>query len=402
MEGTCQPKRVAVVHEFSSLADVRVRAARLSIATAATAAGLRLDRLRAIENGATPTVFELERLGQAYGVDADTLGDEPIRFTADDGVMLLASLDEFAEVTDITRARILQAANAARDLTSVRRLLGDDLTPQHLSVRRDLPYEEGAMLAEQLRQTLKLGVEPLRSVRDLIVEHFPWIGILYARLGSIRAPAGVCFADSRRGSTIVLNLDGKNTNARVRRFSLAHELCHILADAEVGTPLATISGFLTDTQLAREQRANGFAVRLLCPETVVQRLRNYREEDAARVLIEEYGLSYAAARLYLKNEAQLQLPQAIPQELEPFVEPSAAWADAELPRGVNDFPLLTVPVERRGLLAHAASRAYATGLLARDEFARLLGLTPAAAVESVLGYFELDAPEELSAFKLGS
>lgn len=382
-------------HELAGLAAVRQKLARLSIATASSASGLTTERLRTIEQGAPPTAFELERLGEVYGVDPDALWDEPVKLAASDGVVVLTSLNEFAEVNELTRVKILRAANAARDLADLRALLGEEVTPLRLSAARAKPYEEGADLAEQVRRRLGLGVNPIRSVRDLVAERFPWIGLLYAELGSLHAPAGLSFADEKRGPAIVINLQGKNANPLVRRFSLAHELCHLLADARQGTPLASISGFLSDNQLSREQRANGFAARLLCPDSVVHRLRQYRDEDAARVLIEEYGLSYPAARLYLQNEAGAYLPVAVPESLRSMVEPSAAVLEAEAPRGVFDFPVTDVPIERRGQLAHVASRAYAAGELARDAFARLLGVTPAAPVESVLGYFDLDAPNDV-------
>lgn len=379
--------------EFAGLGDLRVKLARLSLPTAATAAPIDPDRLRALEAGAAPDVFEIEQLAAVYGVDADALWDDSIRLDPEDGVTVLASLGEFVEVGDLTRLKMLRAANAARDLTSLRRWLDEDLSGFALSTASAKPYQEGADLAEQLRRRLGLGVRPIRSVRDLVTQHLPWIGLLYADLGSIYAPAGLSFADPHRGPAIVLNLRGKNANPLVRRFSLAHELYHLLADVQQGTPLASISGFLSENQLAREQRANGFAARLLCPESVVQRLRQVREEDAARVLIEEYGLSYPAARLYLANEAGTHLPSAVPASLSPIVEPSADVLAAEAPRGVEDFPLPAVPTERRGQLAHAASRAYVAGEIARDAFERMLDVTPAAAVESVLGYFDLDAPD---------
>jgi Zn-dependent peptidase ImmA (M78 family) len=383
--------------QFPGLAAVRQRLAKLSIATAASEAGLETERLRAIEEGDAPTVDELERIGDAYGVDADALSDDNLKLGADDGVLVLTRLDEFAEVSEHTRVRMLRAANAARDLITLRRTLGDDVSAVRFSpqTRGAAPYMEGADLAQQLRKRLDLGVAPVSSMRDLLIEQLPWIGLLHARLGSVKAPAGLSFVDARRGPTIVINVEGKNANPLARRFSLAHELCHVLADAQQGMPVASISGFLSETGLAREQRANGFAVRLLCPETVVQRLSQFREEDAARVLIKEYGLPYAAARLYLQNEAGARLPPNPPDVLRAILEPGADVVAAESPRGVADFPLPETPLERRGQLAHAASRAYATGHLARDAFARLLGTTPAAAVESVLGYFEIEAPEVL-------
>ena len=381
--------------EVEGLEQVRTGLARLSLGTAARESGLAIDRPRAVEGGAPPSVFEIERLARVYSVEADCLWDEPIRVPSGDEVVLLTSLDEFTEVGDLTRAKILRAASAARDFVWLRRLVDEPEPPwfpppppQQLP-----PWEQGAALAEALRRECSLGIEPLRSVRELVSTRFSWIGLLYSRLGTRGAPAGLGFAGGARGPTIVLNLEGKNVNALVRRFSLAHELCHLLADWHQGTSLTSISGFLTDTGLAREQRANAFAARLLCPPSVVQGLTSTRDEDAARLLMEEFGLHYSAARLYLGNEGRIHLPPKPPPEIRSFIEPAPRWIEAEAPRGVEDFPVADAPTERRGAFAEVAARAYANGVVGRDALARLLGLTPGPPLAERLAYFDLDAPD---------
>src|SRR5690606_30796230 len=152
--------------------------------------------------------------------------------------------------------------------------------------------------AQELRQRLELGTRPIDSVRDLVATYFPAINLLYARLTQ-DGPAGLSFADRFRGTTIVLNLDGKNENPCVRRFSLAHELYHILHDWNRQEPLALISGFLTDTGLEIERRANAFAMRFLCPSS---KLRGVHTAQDLVTLLREYGLHYAAIRLYLEKE----------------------------------------------------------------------------------------------------
>ena len=60
-----------------------------------------------------------------------------------------------------------------------------------------------------------------------------------------------------------------NFNDEGRRFTLAHELCHILFDREIGTRLAIVSGRWAP--LGIEQRANAFAAMLLMPAELVRR-----------------------------------------------------------------------------------------------------------------------------------
>ena len=66
----------------------------------------------------------------------------------------------------------------------------------------------------------------------------------------------------------------------------------------------------------------------------------------------------------------------------------AAAEDPEL----DAFPLSEAPPERRTIVACLAATAFARGSFSRDRFARLLGVTPAASVESVLDFYSLDAP----------
>jgi Zn-dependent peptidase ImmA (M78 family) len=381
---------------FNDLRDLRERLANLRAVTVAELTQIPVGRLNDIEMGAPPSVLEIERLGEVYGIDADALWDEPIQLGDADAIGVLTSQDEFRQVSDMTRAKMLRAASAARDLVTLHRLLGEgpEPLPRLPAFKPTLtPYQQGADLAHALRLSLGLGVAPIPSLRDLVAQKLPSIAVLYSDLDR-HGPAGLGFADATRGPAVVLNLRGKNENAAVRRFSLAHELCHLLADWNQTDPLASISGYVSDTDLAREQRANGFAARLICPETVVQRLKNHPDDDAARILIEEYKLHYQAARLYLRNEASIHLPKEPPPSLRSLVSPDPALERDEKPRGIEDFPLVEVPFERRGVVAETAVRAWSRGLLPRDACARFLGVTPGSEIERVADYFGEDLPPE--------
>jgi Zn-dependent peptidase ImmA (M78 family)/transcriptional regulator with XRE-family HTH domain len=375
---------------FQGLRDLRERLLGVRL-EAAAAASIDVARLTRIEAGEEPSVLELERLADTYGLDADLLFDETIVLRHGDAVAALASQAEFRDLGHVIRLRVVQAANAARDVVQLRKRLGEPatalprLTPPN---PQSTPYRQGADLAHELRRLLGLGVEPIPSMRDLLAEKLPALAVLAADLGGGNL-AGLAFADATRGPAIALNVRGRNENVGVRRFSLAHELCHLLADWDRTEPLASISGFLKPDALEREQRANGFAARFLCPESVVHRLRDARDEDALRILMDEYGLHYGAARLYLFNEANIHLPEQAPNHL-----PDPALEQREQLRAVDDFPLAAVALERRGILAELAARAWSRGLMHRDVFAGYLGVTAGAALERVAGYFDLDPPLE--------
>src|SRR5262249_23904329 len=230
------------------------------------------ERLERIESGAeVATIFEVEALAQVYGIDAEHLAQDPIRLTPGDGVVTLASLNEFRDLDDVTRARVVAAANAARDMVRLRKIAGSD--DVRSVFRKEAPtvkfrahaasFSQGAEAASDLRRKLALGDKPIDSLRDLVKDRFPSVSVLFANLGG-GGPAGLSFIDHLRGPAIVLNLEGKNKNASVRRFSLAHELCHLLLDWNHVQPLAMISGYLNESRLDVERRANAFAVRFLC------------------------------------------------------------------------------------------------------------------------------------------
>ena len=383
---------------YEDLGDLRERLVHLRGDTVASQSGLNVARIREIERGDEPSVYELEQFASVYGLDVETLWESPIRLGQGDGVNLLASLDEFRDLDDLGRARILRAASAARDLVTLRQKLGEhsmELPRLPTPDRKDTPYRQGAALAQALRRDLGLGLAPIASVRDFVEEKLPAVSVLYADL-TRRGPAGLGFADPHRGPAVVLNMFGKNEHPAVRRFSLCHELCHLLADWNRTDPMASISGFFSEAELDREQRANGFAIRLLCPETVVHDLKRYRDEDAARVLLAEYGLHYGAARLYLRNEAKIDLPPRPPRGLEALAEPDASVETREAPRGHLRFVVDAVPLERRGAFAQTVARAWSAGMLSRDAAARYLGVTPGEPLERVADYFDIDLPAEIA------
>jgi Zn-dependent peptidase ImmA (M78 family) len=365
--------------------------------------GLALDRVSALEAGEPPTLFEAERLAALYGVPPEAIEDVPLRLVPGDALTALAHREEFRTAGDSTRMRMVAAANAAREIVELEAL--ESQADRRQSFKRQLPdltfprglpdHRQGGEVAGKLRKALRLGVNPVESVRDLIRERFPAVVVLYAHLGG-DGPAGLSFVDAVRGPAIVLNLDGKNTNPTVRRFSLVHELGHLLIDwgRSQQQPLAVISGYLSDRDLSIERRANAFAVRFLCPPSILRGLDPSASPVEAASRLRRFGIPYAAIRLYLRNEAGRELPYEPPPEVS-SAGVGASWGINEDP-GLNDFPLQEVAPERRTRVARAAARAYARGIISRDRFARALGVPPGANLEAVLAFFVLDPPDHAS------
>lgn len=378
-----------------TLQQIRKNLLGYKLSSAARYAGLAVERLNEIENGAEPSFYEMEALARVYGIDSEILDQEQIDLKAGDSVSVLALQEEFKDLDDAIRLKVVEAANAAKDIVTLRALTGHQIFASDIYarlttvVRPPEPWAQGAEIAKLLRNELALGTSEIDSMRELVINGFPEISLLYARLGR-EGPAGITFADELRGLCIVINLDGKNTNPCVRRFSIAHELCHILYDWNRAESLAVVSGYLESVGRDREQRANSFAVRFLCPETNLSPLKN--PFDIVRNLAEQFGIHYGAARLYIRNVLGVDLPLQPPPHLRDFsVRPR--WTTAEEPIGIEGFPLSLVPPQRRTLIAQLAGRLYAQGQIGRDRFAEFLGVTPAEEVEVVLDYLGLDLPD---------
>ncbi len=386
--------------EYANLAELRERLLGYKQEAVSRLGGIPLERLEEIESSdSNPTVYELDVLARLYGLDADVLAEQPIRLQRGDSIEVLALQDEFQEVHDGIKALVVAAANAVKDLTWLRRKSGSAIESGGVVERLQYiprppvpqPWAQGRWYAERLRKEVGLGSGPIGSLRDFVGEYFPGVTVLYAHLGK-EGIAGLAFADAMRDPTIVLNLDGKNENPCVRRFSLAHELFHLLVDRGRRDPLASLSGFLSEERIEREQRANGFASRLICPEDVV---RNQTEalgaQGALKVLVDEYGLHLDAARLYLRNVENAEIPSR-PEHSVMGRSVASHWRVAEQAEGIEGFPVERVPPERRTEVAILSARLYAAGEIQRDRFAALLDVTPVEDVERVLDLFNLDVP----------
>ena len=388
---------------FHDLGDLRVRLLGFRDRFVADRLAIPLERLQAIESGAAePSVTEIELLAEFYGIDEERLEDEPIVIIKGEGVELLA-LNQELPVDDAGKARVVRAANAARDLVALEamadcparlELLKTNRIAPPVRARDEQPYKTGANWGRSARKHLGLHA-PIASMRDLVHDHWPALRVLYADLGSKTGVAGLTFVDATRGPTIVLNLRGRNEHPLVRRFSLAHELGHVLIDLQRGQPLALLSTYKTGAHLDVEARANAFAMRLLCPEQVARRIaREQTSEGAVRILINRWGVHYAAARLYLRNVANVtDLPPQMPTGM---LEDSASlkarqrWAQAERPDLLADFPIAEVPPERRTMIAKLASRLHAEGTISRGRLCEYLRVSRAADVERIADFFGYD------------
>jgi Zn-dependent peptidase ImmA (M78 family) len=131
------------------------------------------------------------------------------------------------------------------------------------------PWDEGYQLARDFIETADiLRNQTLVNLENLLdrlsikrtPEHLDEVG-----------PRGAALAGEGLRPTIVINRDHPmNRTAAGRRFSIAHELCHILHDRGRGRRVTHSSTPWAPATV--EQRANAFAAMLLMPPEVVRRV----------------------------------------------------------------------------------------------------------------------------------
>ena len=131
------------------------------------------------------------------------------------------------------------------------------------------PWDQGYDLAVEVHEHFDGAFE-----RDDCVDMKALTKALGVRIGTLdlsdEKVRGVSLAGPHHRPAILINgRCGANAGDAGRRFTLAHELCHLLFDRERGKPLAVASGPWAPRAI--EQRANAFAAMLLMPTSLVKR-----------------------------------------------------------------------------------------------------------------------------------
>lgn len=131
---------------------------------------------------------------------------------------------------------------------------------------RESPWQDGYSLAQEWAEESNLW----RSGERVDIEtHFKKLGIIVDEIslqdGEISA---IAVAREQRAPIILLNTRHPRDSRGALRFTLAHELCHLLFDRNRARNLALISGPWAPRGI--EQRANAFAARLLMPDGLVE------------------------------------------------------------------------------------------------------------------------------------
>ena len=128
-------------------------------------------------------------------------------------------------------------------------------------------WDQGYRLAEELCDSMDdvAGGETFVDIDKLVT----WLGVQVVNLDlTDETIRGVAIAGPRYRPGIACNRRNHfNDHSFGRRFTLAHELCHLLFDRHAGQRLAVASG--PWAPIAIERRANAFAAMLLMPTHLV-------------------------------------------------------------------------------------------------------------------------------------
>ncbi|HEX4418305.1 MAG TPA: ImmA/IrrE family metallo-endopeptidase [Kofleriaceae bacterium] len=166
-------------------------------------------------------------------------------------------------------------------------------------------YEYGYRLAEETLEDATIRPD------DAVVDLQPVLSRLKIKTVEIELTdteiRAISIASPHHQPTIAINRRHRsNSRPFGLRFTLAHELCHILFDRSAGQQLALISG--PWAPIALERRANAFAAMLLMPSEIVRRILAELtvREDSAEGIHEIAGKLHASPIATLEHVANLQ------------------------------------------------------------------------------------------------
>lgn len=196
--------------------------------------------------------------------------------TADDGLVLEGSCHAalmFGSASptlseadlEILAGRLIELYAPNSETPQLEDLVADEPIP----FDKGHAWEIGYDLAEPVIERFSLGRQSADSVDISAI--LDTLGIRQERIElSDSHIRGVSIAGPYHQPAIFINTnDRRNETLPGERFTLAHELCHILFDRSYGKKLAMVSDTWAPLQV--EKRANAFAAMLLMPPELVRR-----------------------------------------------------------------------------------------------------------------------------------
>lgn len=349
------------------------------IRSIANKSGLTPDVVEALERSMRRPVREYERVARVLGLDERVISFRPTpegneRLT----VRLRTLADERPALSVSTVISLAEAAWVAMTQIRLEDKLGLSKDRPFFEARDDYgspgypAYRIGYDLANQVREELGLDNSPIESMRRLAEDTLK-IPVVQTQLNERIAGATVESAGRR---SIVLNIDGLNNDALVRRSTVAHELGHLLFDPSPELEELRVDEYEDVEQRAEtrtdpvEQRANAFGVQLLAPQALAVE-RYQQSADLFGGVLDYFGISFTAGRYQVWNglgrSVSLEHIQA------PNRPPEVDWEGRESYTVVyHPIRQLAAWPSRAGRFSAVALRAATTGAISWDTAAEWL------------------------------
>lgn len=279
--------RICAARKAAGLSQ-RELAARVTAADRVDA--LSPSALSRIESGQRRVAsHELAELADLLGVAVDDLLGTRKRSAA----LVLA-----ARVTQVSPADYRTVAERARQVLEADDLLSRIVPAGAPLSMSSVPHGDvsvtkdgGRELAKRAREALGLGDGPIGDLTAIIEEHIGAHVLVEPLPPGVHGFCAVCPSADGLPAAAVIIVNGDDVSGR-QRFTLAHELCHLLADDPVDVEVLSSQ---TEKSPA-EHRADAFAVAFLAPEEGVRRAVGSQPFDEAliRRMSRLFGMSHQA------------------------------------------------------------------------------------------------------------
>lgn len=241
-------------------ADENWRALAAKIETIPSLTTTVLDRQYVDERILEMVRVSLERIGKLDLIQEDLHGSKPFLTELSPAVAMFGGVSPNLGETDVRFLCELLADRAKDgDSPALSRLVEN-------SPALSVPHQEGYAFAEDLLETLGLpDGDDWVDVRALVSGLGIEVSQEALQTDTIR---GVAIAGAKLKPLILVNTTSPyNSTEDGKRFTIAHELCHILHDRTRARRVTHVSGRWVDPGI--ERRANAFAAYLLMPRKLL-------------------------------------------------------------------------------------------------------------------------------------
>lgn len=227
-------------------------------------------------------------------IDRKTLPNLPAIDSLDSAALMFGGLNVDLEEADQLRLMNFIAHQKGGNESSA---LSEMVASPEISIWSQ-PYEEGYRLAEECRDDLEISQDQIYVDINNLLQRLE-IKVEEEALDT-KSIRGVAIAGNGFAPAILVNTNSfYNNNEAGKRFTLAHELCHILYDRTRAKKLSHLSGPWTSART--EKRANAFAAMFLAPPSAIRQQLTEITPEAIKNLASKSGVGVIALVEHLYN-----------------------------------------------------------------------------------------------------